>query len=127
MRDIVRSRVAAAIAATLLAGAPALAQDETLPELINEGRPLYADQCSACHGNNGQGTGIAPALDGNANVEGRTFIVNQILWGDSEHGMPAFVDMLTDREVAAIATYVRNSWKNSYGIIFPRSVELRRP
>ena len=46
-------------------------------------------------------------------------IINQILWGVSDHGMPAFADLLTDREIAAAATFVRNSWTNNYGIVFP--------
>ena len=53
-------------------------------------------------------------------------IVNQIFSGDPDHGMPPFADLLTDRRSRPSATYVRNSWKNSYGIVFPRSVELRR-
>lgn len=105
---------------------PAMAQDEDLGTLVREGGQLFEANCSACHGSDGKGTGAAPALDGNAFVESRTAVINQILWGSSEHGMPAFVDLLTDREIAAIATFVRNAWSNDYGIVFSRSVELRR-
>jgi mono/diheme cytochrome c family protein len=105
---------------------PALAQDESIDELIDEGGPLFEDNCSVCHGTRGEGTGNGPTLGGNTNVKDRALVVNQVLWGDSDHGMPSFVDVLNDREIAAIATFVRNSWGNDYGIVFPRSVELRR-
>ncbi len=122
--------VAAAMAVALVAAgsAPgaALAQDESMSELVAEGKTLFFDNCAPCHGSSGEGTENAPALDGNANVGSRPLIINQILWGNEEHGMPPFADALDDRDIAAIATYVRNSWKNDYGIVFPRSVELRR-
>jgi mono/diheme cytochrome c family protein len=116
----------ACIAAVSLTGAPAAAQDQEMTELMNEGRTLYAEVCSACHGASGQGTGSGPALDGNTSVESRSGLINQILWGATEHGMPPFAPMLTDREIAAVATYVRNSWSNDYGPVLDRSVTLRR-
>jgi mono/diheme cytochrome c family protein len=129
MLDIVRMRLgrSAMVAVLLAVGAPALAQDESLDELVAEGKTVFEEHCAACHGNSGEGTGNAPPLAGNTNVEARPLIINQVLFGDSDHGMPAFMDVLSDRQVAAVATYVRNSWENNYGIIFPRSVELRRP
>ncbi|MBM9595463.1 c-type cytochrome [Roseitranquillus sediminis] len=131
MRTVVRAKTTAAtLVAALLASLgtinPALAQDESLSELMAEGRPLYQDNCAACHGDRGQGTGTAPALDGNVNLESRPLIINQVLWGSSEHGMPPFADVMTDREIAAVTSFVRNAWENEFGIVFPRSVELRR-
>jgi mono/diheme cytochrome c family protein len=39
-----------------------------------------------------------------------------------EHGMPPFRDVLNDRKIAAIATYIRNAWGNTYGIVTPADV-----
>jgi len=39
--------------------------------------------------------------------------------------MPAFPN-LTDREIAAVATYIRNSWGNEYGIAREASVAFAR-
>ncbi len=48
-----------------------------------------------------------------------------IITGYLDHGMPPF-GHLADDMIAAIATYVRNSWSNAYGEV-PLSVvtELR--
>lgn len=130
MLDIIgKGAVPAAVVIALawgLAGAAAHAQTETLAELMAEGGPLYSDNCAACHGAEGRGTGSGPALDRNANLESRPMVVNQVLWGQIEHGMPPFADLLDDRQIAAVGTYIRNAWHNDMGIIFPRSVELRR-
>lgn len=124
--EAVAATIAIALVAALGAPGAGLAQDETLPELVAEGEVVFNENCAACHGANGEGTGNGPGLSGNTNVESRAHVINQVLWGDSDHGMPAFSDVLDDRDIAAVATYVRNSWENDYGIIFPRSVELRR-
>ena len=39
-----------------------------------------------------------------------------ILDGYGSHGMPAFRTALSVREVAAVTTFVRNSWGNEYGM-----------
>jgi mono/diheme cytochrome c family protein len=48
--------------------------------------------------------------------------VAQILGGDEERGMPPFDGSLEDRQVAAIATFVRNSWGNEFGVVLPEYV-----
>lgn len=107
-------------------GGAALAQTESLSELMTEGRVVFNDNCAACHGIEGRGTGSGPALNRNANIESRPMVINQVLWGQIERGMPPFADLLDDRQIAAVATYIRNAWDNDMGIVFPRSVELRR-
>ena len=44
-------------------------------------------------------------------------IVRQVLRGNVEKGMPPFAPTLTDRQVAAVTTYIRNAWDNSHGIV----------
>jgi len=89
------------------------------------GRTIYADSCSACHRSNGSGEPhMFPPLAKNANVQSSdpTTVIRVILQGartavtDSRptaSSMPSYDWKLTDNEVAAVATYVRNSWSNS--------------
>jgi mono/diheme cytochrome c family protein len=93
--------------------------------LMAQGRGLFAENCAACHGESGEGKN-GPRLDGNPFIQSRVNIINQVLWGAQDHGMPPFEPQLTDDQIAAIATYVRNSWHNHNGPVLARSVELRR-
>ena len=125
------ARRAPAVAAAFWVGtgllAMAHAQDPDMATLMSQGATVFSDSCSGCHGAEGTGTGNGPSLDGNAFVESRNGVINQVLFGDSDHGMPPFADVLSDDEIAAVSTYVRNAWSNDYGIVYARSVELRRP
>jgi aldose sugar dehydrogenase len=84
--------------------------------LMREGTALYARQCAVCHGAAGQG-GDGPKLAGNEFVKNAGGVVSQILNGAEEHGMPPFASVLNDREIAAVSTFVRNSFGNSAGIV----------
>ncbi len=116
--------IAAGIALVILGAANAagqiqIAQANADPELfaalMEEGAEGFDDNCSFCHGGDGEGSGGGPRLAGNEFVAFNTALVSQIIVGYEDHGMPPF-DHLGDREIAAIATFVRNSWGNSYGI-----------
>ena len=113
---------------TLAAGllAPAGAQDIDMGALMGTGEQVYTENCAACHGNEGEGTGSAPALAGNSFVESRSNLITQILIGAPQYGMPPFAPVLDDQQIAAVATYVRNSWGNDAGPVLARSVEMRR-
>ena len=89
----------------------------SLEVLIAEGASVYRNRCARCHGRDGQGQwyghDAAPRLDGNfARLSVRGIAV-QVIQGGSY--MPPFAN-LTDREIAAVATYIRNSFGNNYGI-----------
>ena len=94
--------------------------------LMEEGDTVFRTVgCSACHGNNGEG-GNGPSFIGNDALDTAGAVIAQILQPDEDHGvMPAFPH-LTDREIAAVATYVRNSWGNAYGIARETSVAFAR-
>ena len=89
------------------------------------GRSIYADSCSACHRSNGTGLPhMFPPLAKNANVQSSdpTTVIRVILQGtrtavtDSRptaSSMPSYDWKLSDKEVAAVATYVRNAWNNA--------------
>jgi mono/diheme cytochrome c family protein len=86
------------------------------------GSAIYQDLCSACHGRDGRGTPyLIPDLAGSASVasDKPTSIVRVVLDGaktvatDEEPtgaAMPSFKWQLSDTQVAAVSTYLRNSW-----------------
>ncbi|MFN3437383.1 MAG: c-type cytochrome [Acidovorax sp.] len=88
------------------------------------GGKVYEQHCLQCHGDQGQGEpGAFPALAGNRAVvlNDPTNLVRVVLQGGylpatagnpRPHGMPPFQQFLSDEEVAAVTTFVRNSWGN---------------
>lgn len=103
----------------------AAAADPDLATLMTEGEALFNHNCSGCHGLQGEG-GAGFRLDGNPMIQASSAVVGMIINGNLNHGMPPFGGALDDREIAAIATYVRNSWANSYGIVLPSTVAQLR-
>ncbi|MDR8393432.1 c-type cytochrome [Aliifodinibius sp. S!AR15-10] len=96
------------------------------PTLAGEELRLYKlgeqqfRNCMACHGNQGGGIeGVAPALSGSrwVNREDPAALTSILLKGytnrDTEFAgvMPSH-SYLTDEEVAAVLTYIRQSWEN---------------
>jgi mono/diheme cytochrome c family protein len=91
---------------------------------MSHGAAIFADTCSACHGLQGEGTPrFFPPLRGDANLQQSdpTTTLNLILNGvhatptasrPTGLSMPAYAWKLDDRDVAAVATYVRNAWGN---------------
>ena len=89
------------------------------------GSLIYADECSACHTPTGSGiAGLIPALAGSAAVQSRepTSLLHVVLRGARSVGtqgaptasaMPSYGWLLSDDEVAAVTTYVRNAWGNA--------------
>jgi mono/diheme cytochrome c family protein len=115
----------ALLVAGFVAGGAVHAQEVDLAAqtkaLTAAGASVFLDNCATCHGEKGEGN-VGPKLDGNDWIAERSNIINQVLFGATDHGMPPFKDVLTDDQVAAVATYVRNSWSNSYGPVLPQSV-----
>ena len=111
---------AACIAAILLGAVAGQAQDTPgggpgSPNISNEGRGVYQTICQACHMADAKGGGgpgaMIPALAGNANLKDKDFIVRILLTGRG--GMPWFTDILSRKQIAAVATYVRGHF-NTY-------------
>lgn len=84
----------------------------TIDELKQRGEKVYAANCVACHQANGKGVPNAfPALDGAPTVTGpKQPQINVILNG--RNAMPPWKSVLSDTDIAAVATYTRNSWSN---------------
>lgn len=109
----------AATLALVALPAPLNAQDKpgnkTAIEPASEGKALYEQICQACHmpdgrGGAGAGTGV-PALASNPRLAEKRFIVDR-LW-NGYGGMPRFGALLTQPQIAAVATYVRGHF-NAY-------------
>jgi mono/diheme cytochrome c family protein len=92
---------------------------------MRAGQAIYVDACSACHARDGAGVArMFPALRHSAAVQSRdpTSLIRVVLQGAQSvatekaptgPGMPAFGWKLTDRQVADVLTYIRNSWGNA--------------
>jgi cytochrome c oxidase subunit 2 len=97
-----------------------------LAELMERGAKVYAANCQVCHQPTGQGVkGAFPALDGSPIVKGDK-VAQLTLMLNGKNAMPSWKG-LSDVELAAAATYVRNSWSNKPGeAIQPSDVKAAR-
>jgi len=105
--------------------APAPEAEEDATAVASVGGDVYAANCAVCHGANGEGV-VGPGLAGNPVVARADYVIQTILFGREDHGMPAFESRLADEDVAAIATYVRGSWGNDYAAVTPAEVGALR-
>ena len=102
-------------------------------QYYNQGSVLYTEYCSNCHQHNGTGLGrvypplnVSDYMDENFNEviclirfgkEGE-IIVNGKDYNQSMRGIP----VLTDLEIAQIATYIYNTWEHERGIVEVKDV-----
>jgi mono/diheme cytochrome c family protein len=106
------------------------ARPPVLPGQTTEhGSKLYEQHCAACHGDDGKGVPNAyPALAGNrAVVMPQTAnLVQMMLHGGyapatagnpRPFGMPPFVLVLNDSDIAAVLTHIRSSWGHQAGSV----------
>lgn len=98
----------------------------SLASLKAEGREIYERDCASCHGAEGNGDGAGPSLDGNTKLSSKDHVIKRILLGAPENGMDPFGASLSDRQVAAAATFVRNAWNNTYGVVTESDVQTAR-
>lgn len=94
------------------------------PAVMSEGENLYLASCAGCHQPNGAGIATFPALAGNKNLADKDLVIDRILNGKVP--MPGFAGQYDDQQIAAIATYIRNSWGNDFGPVAPDEVAARR-
>ncbi|WP_338766639.1 cytochrome c [Massilia sp. METH4] len=76
-----------------------------------DGKALYAASCQGCHmakGEGARGAGFYPKLAGNPLVQSPEYIVHRVANG--HRGMPAFAGMMSDEQIAAVATYVQRTF-----------------
>jgi len=94
-------------------------------DVLARGGKLYEQHCASCHGDKGQGVpSIYPALAGNGAVllDSPNNLVQIIRMGGflpstggnpQPFGMPPFSQVLSNEDIGAVTTYVRQSWGNS--------------
>lgn len=100
---------------------PSDAQSRQVP---GRGAKLYDTYCAQCHGRQGEGIkgAYAPLAHNRAVTLNNTAnLVHVVLYGGyapatadnpRPFGMPPFILKLTDKDTAAVLTYIRNSWGN---------------
>jgi mono/diheme cytochrome c family protein len=113
-------------------------------KLFRLGKEVFRREthCATCHQENGQGDAIYPPLAGSEWVTGdETRLIKLVLkgiWGpitvkgktyDPKNGVPPmmpFESLLSDDEVAAVLTYIRNNHGNSAPAVKPETVRKVR-
>lgn len=118
------------------ATASAFKPAETSQMLLGE--QVYTRSCADCHGEQGEGAaGAYPALAGNRTVTMASSVnpVQAILSGGfapatsgnpQPFGMPPFRTLLSDVEIAAVSSYIRQSWGNRASEVRPLDVQRAR-
>ncbi|HEY8549535.1 MAG TPA: c-type cytochrome [Vicinamibacterales bacterium] len=106
---------------------------------MEEGAGIYAELCYSCHGTDGKGaplagapagTLMAPSLVGSLRVTGhRDYVIKTLLHGmtgplEGTSYLNVMVPMGENQDswIAAVASYVRNSWGNSAPFVRPEDV-----
>jgi len=115
----------------------AVTPDAGRPELRlrEQGRALYTEHCASCHGDNGEGAGggAYPPLAGNrvvtmGNPANLLAIIQRggfapaTAGNPRPFGMPPFAGVLSDTELAALASHLRNAWGNQAADVRPVDV-----
>jgi mono/diheme cytochrome c family protein len=101
------------------------------------GQAIYRDTCSACHGLDGKGVpSLFPALSApSVRAQDPSGAIRVVLRGarsvatDKEPtapAMPSFGWQLKDDQVAAVLTYIRNSWGGAAGAVSPDDVSKQK-
>jgi mono/diheme cytochrome c family protein len=93
-------------------------------QMIEQGKKLYETHCIDCHGADGKGLPPAyPPLAGNRAITMEEAVnpIRIVLNGGfapgtagnpRPYGMPPYTHLMDDNEVAAVVSYIRNSWGN---------------
>jgi mono/diheme cytochrome c family protein len=79
------------------------------------GESLFRSVCQACHMPNGEGAiggASYPSLASNPALGDHGYSVYVVMFG--KRAMPAFGDMMSDDQVAAVLNYLRTHFGNSY-------------
>jgi mono/diheme cytochrome c family protein len=106
--------------------------------VMRAGAAIYMDLCSACHAPDGQGVAyLIPNLAASNSVASPdpTTVLHVVLAGAQSvataaeptgPAMPGYAWQLTDLQVAAVASFVRNSWGHAAGAVSASQVHDAR-
>jgi mono/diheme cytochrome c family protein len=107
-------------------------------KVMQAGAAIYKDSCAVCHKDAGIGEArLFPRLAGSASVQSDdpTTLARVVLQGTravstsgapTAPAMPAFNWRLNDAQVAAVLTYIRNSWGNAASAVSASAITSRR-
>lgn len=105
---------------------------------MKAGHAVYAKLCIACHEADGTGAPrIYPPLPGNALLQSNNPLSTLRIILDGAHTvttprapntgeMPGYAKQLSDKEIAAVTNYIRNSWGNTGLLVTPAQVAKAR-
>jgi mono/diheme cytochrome c family protein len=105
---------------------------------MQAGKTIFRDTCSACHGLDGKGVAnLFPALAKAPSVRSAdpTSAIRVVLRGarsvatkkePTAPAMPSFGWQLDDAKVAAVLTYIRNSWGTAAAPVSKDDVKAQR-
>ncbi len=111
--------------------------------VMTRGEKVYGQQCAACHGEQGQGAVTAagalayPPLAGNRAVtmDSAANLIRVVMQGGfapatagnpRPYGMPPLGQVLDDADIAAVLTYVRQSWGHAAAPVSVLTVQAAR-
>lgn len=107
-------------------------------QVLYDGAALYSMRCATCHGLSGEGrSDRGPALAGNRAVtlDPPVDPIRMVLYGGYAPGtqgnprplgMPPYGPFLSDAQIAAVLSYVRDSWSNVAPPVSPAEVSRNR-
>mgnify|MGYP001015017209 CR=1 FL=1 len=104
---------------------------------MDQGKKVFTATCIACHQATGLGLpGAFPPLAKSDYIKDEAAVIKQIVHGSTggltvngvkyAMPMPAQGATLSDEDIAAVITYVRNSWGNSYPATKAETVKKAR-
>jgi mono/diheme cytochrome c family protein len=123
---------------TTTADTEAVPLDEEDRQVLTRGAALYDKHCAECHKASGSGAPPAyPPLAGNRALVLMSAVnpIRAVLHGGyppstagnpQPYGMPPFANVLSDEEIAAVLSYVRNEWGNRASMVQPGQVNRYR-
>ena len=105
---------------------------------MTAGQAIYKDNCAACHTDAGIGSPrLFPRLARSPAVQSDdpTTLIHTVLFGSQAAGttgaptgpaMPSFAWRLSDAQVAAVVTYIRNTWGNAAATVSADKIQTIR-
>lgn len=103
------------------------AEDVDFEALMAQGQQVYENLCAGCHGVNGDeanGSHVAVLTEVGSAMSDPLGLSRQIIYGGAY--MPGFGEQLSNEEVQAVATYVRNSFDHDFGPVTREEVVTER-
>lgn len=114
------------------------AGESAAPAFLARGQAVYEEHCVACHGRSGEGAPSAyPPLAGNRalGMASAANVVKVVIDGGfapattsnpRPYGMPPYGQLLNDNDIAAVVSYVRQTWGNGAAAVSPLEVQRLR-